>query len=121
MERTFLRCAARIPEVACHKDNQLVSDRLQTTCERHGSATYDGLGESKRGTFLLSPIPIAQTYAFHYNWIDAFFSRLDSLSSFPLTLQRSPQRERVIYSRCIHYREASIPNSRGALFRLHVK
>lgn len=46
---------------------------------------------------------------------------LDSLSSFPLTLQRSPQREGVIYSRFVHYREASIPNSRGALIRLHVQ
>ena len=43
---------------------------------------------------------------------------LDSLSSFPLTLQRSPQREGVIYSRFVHYREASIPSSRGALFKL---
>ena len=45
---------------------------FQTTCERRGSATYDGLGEGKRGTFLLSPIPIAQTYVFNYNCITPF-------------------------------------------------
>ena len=57
-EWTFQRCAACIPEVACYKDNQLVSNRFQTICERRCSATYDSLGASKRGTFLLSPIPI---------------------------------------------------------------
>ena len=31
---------------------------FQTICERRWSATYDSLGASKRGTFLLSPIPI---------------------------------------------------------------